>query len=717
MPTLNLAQLKKRAKELKSLAHEGSTAALARLGRAGVQSSPHEVKLTQAQHTIAREAGYPSWPKLHSALALDIADVTRAERTLVEAAIRGDDATVERVLEKFPDLTARSLAAACVLASADALDSIDSASANTPTGPNDWPPLLYLCSGAVDVAVDRRLDRVAIADRLFALDADPDVGHRERETVRGYRTALGAAVGIARDPALVKRLLEAGAAIDDGPTLYEGCAMWFAVREREHESLAALLAAEPPQWHVCHALAHSLRFDDLATVELLLDNGGDPNWNKTEFGFDGSSLHEAIALGVEPSIIAALIRAGAIVDLPDRDGRTALQLATCLNQTEAIDVVQQAGADASRVRSIDQWVGAAFRGERQPLDGASAFEPADHLWLCRADDTQTIRLLLDGGLDPNCRDDDGQRPLHRMAKRGNHAAIAALLDAGADPRLTDFAGEQPIDVAIAEDDTTAIDQLAVDTENQRWDDVDYVELFEQAADATVAGDLETLRRLLIEHPSLVRARSSRPHRSTLLHYLGANGVEGERQTTPPNGPAMIKCLLDAGADPDASSFAYRGGPGETTLGLLTSSGHPLTAGVMMAMVVALAEGGATLDAPTALLAHLFKHRSIGDFASPTAATLEAALSKAITFDEIDLALAILDGGISFDINATPNGDGATALHQAAINGRRTAVDALIARGADPTLRDSTFNGTPTGWAQAGGFTDLAQHLAELEAAR
>src|SRR6185369_12391779 len=59
-------------------------------------------------------------------------------------------------------------------------------------------------------------------------------------------------------------------------------------------------------------------------------------------------------------------------------------------------------------------------------------------------------------------------------------------------------------------------------------------LFERGADAVVAGDVDTLRDLLDETPDLARARSPRPHRATLLIYCGANGVEGERQRTPPN---------------------------------------------------------------------------------------------------------------------------------------------------------------------------------------
>ena len=49
--------------------------------------------------------------------------------------------------------------------------------------------------------------------------------------------------------------------------------------------------------------------------------------------------------------------------------------------------------------------------------------------------------------------------------------------------------------------------------------------FEAAVDAVVSGDEAALDRLLRAHPELIHARSARPHHSTLLLYVGANGVE------------------------------------------------------------------------------------------------------------------------------------------------------------------------------------------------
>lgn len=121
--------------------------------------------------------------------------------------------------------------------------------------------------------------------------------------------------------------------------------------------------------------------------------------------------------------------------------------------------------------------------------------------------------------------------------------------------------------------------------------------FEAAADAIVNGDLAALRRLLERDPALARARSTRDHHSTLLHYVSANGVEDYRQKSPPNIVEITKLLLDAGADPDATSEAYGGGC--TTVGLVATSVHPEQAGVQIALLETLLDRGAQMDLPGA----------------------------------------------------------------------------------------------------------------------
>jgi ankyrin repeat protein len=120
-----------------------------------------------------------------------------------------------------------------------------------------------------------------------------------------------------------------------------------------------------------------------------------------------------------------------------------------------------------------------------------------------------------------------------------------------------------------------------------------IALFEAAVEAIIKGDLKTLQRLLRHDPKLVRARSTRTHRATLLHYVSANGVEGYRQKTPPNIVAIAELLLNAGAEVDAEANVYGGGA--TTLGLVATSVHPYRARVQNPLMQILLDHGAEID--------------------------------------------------------------------------------------------------------------------------
>jgi hypothetical protein len=109
--------------------------------------------------------------------------------------------------------------------------------------------------------------------------------------------------------------------------------------------------------------------------------------------------------------------------------------------------------------------------------------------------------------------------------------------------------------------------------------------FEQALDALLTGDLAARAARLTEMPELARARSAYGHRSTLLHYIGANGVESHRQVTPLNATDMARLLIRHGADRHALRTCMVNG--QTAYMLAQTSAHPQEAGVMAALLAAL----------------------------------------------------------------------------------------------------------------------------------
>ena len=710
-----LKQYEDQAEALERAFSRGLLRAVLRVRRV-LPEIDHEPGITpaQARYVVARETGFADWAAVQGAFNADALRRSEAEGALVDAAFANDDTRVQDLLDRWPDLGAVSMPCALALGLSGAADRLAPDTVNTGVGPRGWPPLLYLCHSRYGDP-ERRAARAKVLRALLDLGADPNAGVRETTSVRGFRTALGAAIGWARDSTLADALLEAGADIADGPTLYEGSAMWEAVRHKDIASLTALLARDPPQWHVCHALPHALQYDDVALTRLLLERGGDPNWTMGRFGFDGNCLHEAVVLGNSPEVLAVLLEHGAQPDFADRDGRTPLALATCLNRDALAVVLREHGARGDAVREVDRWVGACFAGDLgaagRPVPGDRPFLPADHLWLCRGvrmGNDAAVRLLLSGGIDPNAMDDDGERPLHLAARMDNGAVTDRLIASGADLGQVNFAGQTPFDVALEHSDHATELLAGAQAPLSNLSDVDFEARFEAAADAVVSGDLAALETLFAAHPELASARSPRPHRCTLLHYLGANGFEGERQQTPPNAVAIIDCLIDAGSDPNAVCYTYRGGPAQTTLGLLTSSSHPRAAGLTLAMVTALARGGAELDAVYRLLAAIHRDGSLPDEFDPTAESSGHALIEAATLAERDILMRLLDAGV--DVNAE-RPDATTALHHAAIDGNAALVDELLARGADLARRDKMFNGTAAGWAHAGGHAALGEQLA------
>ena len=112
-------------------------------------------------------------------------------------------------------------------------------------------------------------------------------------------------------------------------------------------------------------------------------------------------------------------------------------------------------------------------------------------------------------------------------------------------------------------------------------------LFEQSIDALINGRLDELQTYLRMDPGLVKRKSSFGHQATLLHYTASNGVEMWRQRVPENLPAIIRALIDSGANVHDEMVVYNGN--WDTLALLSSSAHPLDAGVRQEAIIALTQ--------------------------------------------------------------------------------------------------------------------------------
>ena len=248
--------------------------------------------------------------------------------------------------------------------------------------------------------------------------------------------------------------------------------------------------------------------------------------------------------------------------------------------------------------------------------------------------------------------------------------------------------------------------------------------FEKAVDAVISGDIETLKSLLEREPDLIRMRSSRAHRAMLIHYVAANGVEDERQSTPTNAVNVANVLIDAGAEIDATFLD--GGSGTTPLVSLVTSFHPHKSGVAAALVSAFVNAGARVDGlkgdgePLRLalsfeypesvqallkcgarIANVEVAAGLGelelvekfvDEGGLARRELEEAFWSACKYDHTEVAEYLLKRGVDIDAKGGANN---TGLILASQRGRRDTVKMLLGYGASVELKND-YGGTALG---------------------
>jgi ankyrin repeat protein len=242
--------------------------------------------------------------------------------------------------------------------------------------------------------------------------------------------------------------------------------------------------------------------------------------------------------------------------------------------------------------------------------------------------------------------------------------------------------------------------------------------FELAADAIVGGDVITLKRLLDKNPKLIRARSTREHRATLLHYVSANGVESYRQKTPERIVKVAELLLDAGADVDAEADVYGGGC--TTLRLTATSYHPRRAGVQNALIRLLLDRGASMEVNRKGQSLVMDSLANGcpgaaEFLARNGASLDLETAAALgRFDDVK-SFFNEDGSLKDQATMRQMESG---FIWACGNGHNSVIEFLIDRGVDLGTQRPGDRQTGLHWAAVGGNLEtvklLLNHSAPLE---
>lgn len=383
----DLGHLKKQAKALLAGYRHGDTAALARFRQSLPRAAGQDMaaiaglglRLHDAQSCLAREYGFLSWVDLQGFVLARIAqanDPARAVLLWLRAAYAGEiaggnnlarPAVAARLLEESPGLLGDDPYLACAIGDADLLRETiarDPGWVHRVGGPLLLPPLHAVVHSSL-VRLPAFRDRLRDCARLLldaGVDPNETIGSRwppaslaaPAEDVR--LSALYGAAGLNRDEGLTGLLLAAGADPNDGESLYHSL---------EEPACTRLLLAAGARLGGTNALYRVLDVDQLASLQMLLAHGGDPN----EAAPDGAAsdwgrpLLWAIRRRRSPAHIEALLDAGADASARTPQGVDAHTLALRFGLTDVARLLARRLGSDVQLQPDEQFVAACARGD------------------------------------------------------------------------------------------------------------------------------------------------------------------------------------------------------------------------------------------------------------------------------------------------------------------------------------------------------------------
>lgn len=421
----SLEHLKAQAKAL--LAALGTKNGAERFAAVFPDDAATRAKLADAQHVIAREYGFESWPRLKAHVEQTRKTFSELCAALVACARDGDVGRAEQILRDHPDVASAGLIEAGFAGNLEHLrQRVNAANINS----GEWTPLLCVCASTLMRDRSRRQRFADCATFLIGMGADPNASVVLPQFPDSPLSTLYWAGGYNNSPEVAEVLLRAGANPNDNESLYHAC------DHRDHAFLRLLLKfkVDPTK---TNALKRILDFEDREGLELVLQTGADPN----EFG-DDSVLHHALRRGRSPAIIRRLIEAGANPSQVNGHGATPYNVAVAFGMQEAASVIADLGGDA-HLSETAEILQKAHRGEE--LDPAAVSRVSQELpdlvhFLAERNQATAIRALLAAGhpVSP-IGTMYGYTPLHQACHSGNVETVRALLDYDADLTIHDKA--------------------------------------------------------------------------------------------------------------------------------------------------------------------------------------------------------------------------------------------------------------------------------------